>query len=272
MPHVPVKRDSFLVFLLKLVLIVTVVRCFIAAPFVIPSESMQPRLLIGDYLLVTRWNYGYTRYQLPFGLPLFEGKLFASLPERGDVVIFKAPEREELDYIKRVVALPGDRVELREGRVIVNDQLLDKRQIEDFLTPVTENMKEAAGAANSPFLCGHPQFEEIGRDNIYCRFPRYVETSLDGRDYAVIDLLDGQPGDNMAEIEIPPGHVFLLGDNRDRSADSRFMPPYGIGLVPVENIVGKAWITVFSVDGSAQLFQPWTWFGAVRWNRIGKGF
>ena len=129
-------RD-FLTFLVKLALFVFVLRSFIVAPFNIPSESMQPRLLIGDYLIVGKWPYGYSRYSMPFSLPLIPGRIFPDTPERGDVVVFKAPPTQHQDYIKRVIGLPGDIIEIRSGQVILNGQPVEKRRIEDLVIPVT---------------------------------------------------------------------------------------------------------------------------------------
>lgn len=261
-------------FLLKLALFVFILRSFIVSPFNIPSESMQPRLLIGDYLLVAKWPYGYSRYSLPFSLPLIPGRIFASEPERGDVVVFKAPPTLKDDYIKRVIGLPGDVIQMRNGILEINGVAVKKERIADLVIPVTANMTEAAELEGTPFPCWRPDFEETSKAGVrQCRYPRYAETLPSGRQYDILDLDSGLPGDDSEAFVVGEGEIFLMGDNRDRSADSRF-PADGkaIGIVPQENLVGKALVTVFSTDGSSRWLLPWTWFSAARPDRIGKGF
>jgi len=266
---------DFIWFLTKLAVFVIVLRSFIVSPFNIPSESMQPRLLIGDYLLVAKWPYGYSRYSLPFGVPLISGRVFASTPERGDVVVFKAPPHQRDDYIKRVIGLPGDLIAVRNGQVILNGQPIPKRRIADFVIPASANMIAKAAQDGTPFVCYKPQYEETAKDGTrQCRYPRFRETLPNGKSYDVLDLDDGGRADDRDTVVVPEGHLFLMGDNRDRSADSRFPAEEGggIGLVPEENLVGRALISVFSTDGSANWLLPWTWFTAARWERIGERF
>lgn len=261
-------------FLLKLALFVFILRSFIVSPFNIPSESMQPRLLIGDYLLVAKWPYGFSRYSMPFSLPLIPGRIFASQPERGDVVVFKAPPSLKDDYIKRVIGLPGDVIQMRSGVLEINGIAVKKERIADFVIPVTENMKDAAALEGTPFPCWRPDFEEPAKaGGTQCRYPRYVETLPEGRSYEILDIDSGLPGDETEAFVVGEGQVFLMGDNRDRSADSRF-PADGkaIGIVSQEYLVGRALVSVFSTDGSARWLLPWTWFSAARPERIGKGF
>lgn len=266
-------RD-FLIFLVKLGLFVFILRSFIVAPFNIPSESMQPRLLIGDYLIVGKWPYGYSRYSLPFSIPLIPGRILARTPERGDVVVFKAPPTQRQDYIKRVIGLPGDVVEIRGGQVILNGKPVPKRKIGDLVIPVTQNMIDATNAEGGPTPCFRPQFEEVQSGKRFCRYPQFRETLPNGKSYNVLDVWQNGPADDRAPVLIPEGRLFLMGDNRDRSSDSRFPAEDGggIGLVPEENLVGKALFTVFSTDGSANWLLPWTWFTAARGSRIGEGF
>jgi signal peptidase I len=268
------ETKDFLYFLLKLGLFVFVLRSFIVAPFNIPSESMQPRLLIGDYLLVSKWPYGYSRHSLPLSLPLIPGRILASTPERGDVVVFKAPPSQRLDYIKRVIGLPGDVIAMKNGVVILNGKPIPKQRIADLLIPVTQNMIDATEKEGGISPCYRPQFEITQGGTNFCRYPRFRETLPNGKSYEVLDVDPDGPGDNRAPITVPEDHLFLMGDNRDRSADSRFPAQDGgaIGLVPEENLVGRAWVSVFSTDGSANWFLPWTWFTAARWSRIGEGF
>lgn len=274
-------------FLIKLAIFMMILRSFIASPFNIPSESMQPRLLIGDYLLVAKWPYGYSKHSIVFGLPVIPGRIFSSLPKRGDVIVFKAPPTQRDDYIKRAIGLPGDQIQMRGGVLFINDQPVKKQRISDFVIPVSQNMKDAAyldGQLNgsSPSACYRPDFEEAApTGGTQCRYPRYRETLPEGKSYEILDLgfgfgdpVSGIDADNTPAYVVPENQIFAMGDNRDRSSDSRFPAREGgaIGLVPAENLVGRAMFTVFSTDGSASWLLPWTWFTAARWNRIGEGF
>ena len=258
------KEDSFLVFLLKLVVVVIVFRSFIFSPFNIPSESMQPRLVNGDYLLAAKWPYGFSRYSLPLDLPLLpERRVLADAPERGDVVIFKQPPLKELDYIKRVIGLPGDRVQMVNGQLYLNGAPIPRQRLSDFEIEITPNTQ-----------CYSLQFVSRRSDGTdVCRYPRYRETLPGGRHYEVLDL-GPREMDNTPPVVVPAGHLFLMGDNRDNSEDSRFPaePGRGIGLVRMDNLVGRASIMMWSTDGSAEWLKPWTWFSAARWNRIGGTF
>lgn len=262
--------EGFLAFLIKLIIVVAIIRIFFLSSFNIPSESMQPRLLIGDYLFANRAAYGWSRYTLPFTPNLPSGRILGSLPDRGDVVIFRAPPGNRQDWIKRVIGLPGDRIQVIDGIVFVNDRAIPRRRIADLVIPVTPNMVEAS--------FGNPCFREnfeVRRSGaaVACRYPRYRETLAGGRSYDVLDLIVGD-ADTTGIYEVPEGHVFLMGDNRDRSFDSRFpaIDGGGIGIVPMDNIVGEAWFTIFATDGSARWTNPISWFRAARWERIGEGF
>jgi signal peptidase I len=259
------------IFLLKLAAIVLIFRSFIFAPFNIPSESMQPRLLIGDYLIVSKWSYGFSRHSIPFSPPLFEGRFFGSLPNRGDVVVLRAPGNQNVDYIKRVIGLPGDIIQMRAGMLEINGKAVKKARVDDFITPVTQGMRDAAALEGTPYPCWKPQYEEPAKaGGSQCRYPQYRETLPEGKSYLSLDIEPYQKGDDTDAIVVPEGQLLLMGDNRDRSADSRY-PADGvwIGLVPVENLVGRARWIVFSTDGTARWLLPWTWFSAARWDRFG---
>lgn len=274
--HTPKPRSEWrdtLSFLIKLAILVFVVRSFIFAPFSIPSGSMLPRLLVGDYLFITKWNYGYSKHSLPWSLPLIPGRIFAEDPTRGDVVVFKAPPAANEDWIKRVIGLPGDTVQMRGGQLILNGQAIPKERIADFVIPITPNFPvEGPGTGGG---C-NPDFVEPGANGTQvCRIPRYRETLPGGKTYEVLDENYRADADDTELFTVPAGHVFLMGDNRDDSADSRFpQPPEGQGIrfVPMENLQGKAVVSFWSTDGSAQWVLPWTWFSAARWERIGEGF
>lgn len=257
------KEDNFFVFLVKLVVLVLAFRSFVLAPFNIPSESMLPQLENGDYLLASKWSYGYSRYSLPLSVPLIPGRIMPGQPERGDVVIFKAPPLNDMDYIKRVIGLPGDQVQMIGGQLFLNGQAVPKVRVEDAEVPVSANTH-----------CYMPVFETTRADGTrVCRYPRFRETLPGGRTYHVLDLATTAQ-DDTPPILVPEGSLFLMGDNRDNSMDSRFpaTPGGGIGIVPQENLVGRARIMMFSTDGSSSWFKPWTWFTATRWSRIGDTF
>ena len=260
-------------FLLWLFLAAVVLRTFLFAPFSIPSASMMPNLLVGDYLFVSKWSYGYSRYSFPFHPINFEGRLLGGTPERGDVVVFRHPGGE--DWVKRVIGLPGDTVEVRDGVVILNGQPIPRQQIEAFDLPVTPN---------SP--CDHAGqglvTQQAGADGgQHCLYPRYRETLPGGRSYEVLDQGLSMPADNFANgqpITVPAGQLFVMGDNRDDSLDSRFpndVPDErarGVGLLPIDNVLGRAAMGFWSTDGSASWIKPWTWFTAARWSRIGRTY
>jgi len=256
-------------FIVWLVLIVVVVRSFLFSPFNIPSQSMLPRLLIGDYLFVTKFNYGYSRYSLPITLDFVPTFHWAD-PARGDVVVFKAPS-DHKDWIKRVIGLPGDTIQMQGGQLILNGKRIPKDRIADFVVPITPNFPAETtaehGECPSKFLSVDATTQELS-----CKIPRYRETLPSGRSYEVLDMAMTQ-ADDTDVFTVPAGHVFLMGDNRDNSEDSRF-PVYvgGISYVPMENLEGKALVSFWSTDGSANWFLPWTWFTAARWSRIGHGF
>lgn len=217
------------------------VRTFAYEPFNIPSGSMKPTLLIGDYLFVSKFAYGYSKYSLPLSLPLFSGRLFGALPERGDVAVFKLPSDNKTDYIKRIVGLPGDKLQVKNGILFINGEAADVEPIGRFI----DNMD--------------------GRE---VAVPLYLET-LPGSDrsHEILDLTERGRLDNTGVFEVPPGHVFAMGDNRDNSLDSRTT---AVGFIPLENLIGRAEIMMFSVDGSARIWEPWKWPWAIRYDRIFK--
>ena len=256
---------SVLRFVLLVAAIAWAFRSLVAAPFNIPSGSMLPTLYIGDYLVVAKWPYGYSRYSFPLGVPSFDGRIFSGLPNRGDVVVFRHPS-ENSDLIKRVIGLPGDTIEVRGGRVILNGREIVRRQLPPVKVPVTPNSPCRAispGSATVAMVSGAPA----------CIYGAYLETLPGGPSYTVLDQIDGSVGDDFAEVRVPEGHVFLMGDNRDDSLDSRFgADEGGIGMVPAENLIGRASFTFWSTDGSASWFKPWTWFSALRGGRIGNRY
>lgn len=259
-------------FLVKLAVAVFILRSFIFAPFSIPSESMLPRLLIGDYLFVTKWNYGYSRWSLPYGFPPIPGRLLGRNPARGDVVVFRSPdpapgdtdpEHADHDVIKRVIGLPGDTIQMRRGQVILNGVPVPKQRVADFVLPLTANFNEQK--------CGATFVDVDAKGQPICRYPQFRETLPNGKSYMVLDQADIPQADDTGLYTVPAGSVFLMGDNRDDSADSRFPAPIGMGYIPMERIEGKAVVTFFSTNGNYRWFNPISWFTAARWNRIGEG-
>ncbi|MBU1210425.1 MAG: signal peptidase I [Alphaproteobacteria bacterium] len=231
---------------LQALAIAMVVRIFFYQPFNIPSGSMKDTLLIGDYLFVSKLSYGYSRYSFPFGPNLFEGRIFSGQPERGDVVVFKLPRDNSTDYIKRVIGLPGDEIQVRGGVVFLNGKELPRKPAGFYVPPSN----------------GGP----------VRRVKKYEETLPSGKTYTVLDAEPNGFFDNVGPYKVPAGHFFMMGDNRDNSTDSR--ATWDVGYVPYENLVGRAEIIFFSAavddDASFRWYTPWTWPFDVRWDRIFK--
>jgi len=228
--------------IVQALLIAVVVRTVLFQPFNIPSGSLIPTLLIGDYLFVSKYSYGYSRYSLPFGPPVMSGRLFGSEPKRGDIVVFKLPKDNATDYIKRVVGLPGDQIQVIGGVLHINGKPVQRERVEDYQTVIGPNGRTVS-------------------------VPRYKETFPEGTTHYVIEK-DGDRGfwDNTNVYTVKPGHFFMMGDNRDNSTDSR--DEGSVGEVPFENLVGRAEIIFFSIDESASLWRPWEWPQKIRWNRL----
>ncbi|UAB76890.1 signal peptidase I [Erythrobacter sp. SCSIO 43205] len=255
----PESLGSFSIFLLQLVIAVLIFRSFIFAPFSIPSESMLPRLMNGDLLLAAKWPYGFSSHSLPFSVPLIPERIFASEPERGDIVIFKHPI-DKSDYIKRVIALPGDTIALEDGVVVLNGEPVPQKQMPDFSVELSPNTG-----------CGWGGREiRMGSGEVQCHYTRFRETLPDGRSYDTFDF-GPTPADSFAAQTIPQGHIFVMGDSRDNSRDSRFDARAGdaVGIISQDLLVGEASIILWSSKGSAQWYNPVSWFTTVRWSRIG---
>ncbi|MGP1396171.1 MAG: signal peptidase I [Inquilinaceae bacterium] len=220
------------------VLIALTVRTFAFEPFNIPSGSMVPTLLVGDYLFVSKYSYGYSRYTLAFGLPLFDGRVLGGEPERGDVIVFREPSDTSVDFIKRLIGLPGDRIQVREGRLYINGTLIERERVGGLLDVNQTGRRETT---------------------------RYIETLPNGRSYTIEEISDEQVMDNTTEFLVPEGHYFFMGDSRDNSQDSR-----RIGPVPEENLVGRAEVIWFSLE-DASFWQVWKWPTSLRWNRLFTG-
>lgn len=224
--------------IVQALLLALVIRTLLFQPFSIPSGSMRPTLLEGDYLFVTKWAYGYSRYSLPLSPNLFSGRIFASDPERGDVVVFKFPPNPSLDYIKRVVGLPGDRIQMKEGVLYINGTAVPREKVGQI---------------------DNPDITEVDRP-----VDVYRETLPNGVSYDTLDLTPNAVGDDTREFVVPEGHFFMMGDNRDNSTDSRF----NVGFVPAENLVGRANIIFFSIANGASPLEIWKWPSDMRASRL----
>ena len=217
-----------------------VIRTVLFQPFTIPSGSMMPTLLVGDYIFVNKFAYGYSKYSLPFSPNLFSGRIFGSQPARGDVVVFRFPPNPDIDYIKRVIGLPGDRVQMIAGVLHVNGEAVPKEPDGTF----TSDYKMDPG-------------EDV---------PVFRETLDTGVAYDTLDQSPNSRGDNTREFIVPEGHYFMMGDNRDNSADSRF----DVGFVPAENLIGRASIIFFSLGNDTAFREIWRWPANMRWDRLFK--
>ncbi|MDE2580887.1 MAG: signal peptidase I [Rhodospirillales bacterium] len=223
-------------------LIAVFIRTFLFEPFNIPSGSMIPTLLVGDYLFVEKYSYGYSRYSFPFSPDLFNGRIFGSVPHRGDVMVFRYPPDPSIDYIKRVIGLPGDKVQVQNGQLFVNG-------------------KEVPRRADGTYVD-----DESGISMVLRQYKESLPPSGTGKPvvHAILKATDAGDANNTGVYTVPPGELFVMGDNRDNSADSRFW-----GFVPMQNLVGKAELIFFSIDARYPWWEVWEWPFEIRWNRIG---
>ena len=234
------KKNSFLSNFKSIslaILIALLIRSFIAEPFNIPSGSMKPNLLVGDFIFVSKWSYGYSKHSLPFSIPIIPSKIFENMPKRGDVVVFKTPQDNRTDYIKRVIGLPGDKIIIKEGKIIINDEMILRKKMKDF----------------------------IDNDNNvnFKRIRKYKEYFYN-LEIEILDMFDQGISDDTQLFIVPDEHFFVMGDNRDNSQDSRFS---SVGFIPIENLVGKAQFIFFSLENS-RFLQIWKWPEAIRYNRL----
>lgn len=225
------------------ILIALLVRTVAFEPFNIPSGSMIPTLLIGDYLFVSKYSYGYSKHSMPLSLPVFSGRIFFSEPERGDVAVFKLPTDDETDYIKRLIGLPGDRIQMKSGRLYINGKIVKRERIDDFV--------------------------QTDRNGNIRRQARFLETLPNGLVHPILEKSDHDMLDDTSVYTVPPEHYFAMGDNRDNSQDSRVLSE--VGFVPKKNLVGRAEVLFFSTNGAGRFWEVWKWPISIRFKRFFQG-
>lgn len=244
-PRVPWYRGETMRTIVTAVMLALVFRSFFFEPFHIPSSSMKSTLLIGDYIFVSKASYGYSRYSFPLGLPLFEGRIGSSdRPKRGDVVVFRPPAMPRVDFIKRVIGLPGDRIQVINGELYINGVACKREAMDDF----TDYLEDGTGTIT--------------------KVRRYKETLPEGKTHEMLDLTQFGNVDNTQVYTVPDKHYFMMGDNRDNSTDSRYLNE--IGFIPEENIIGRADRIFFSKNDQVKFWQLWAWFTDGRTTRFFK--
>ena len=222
------------------IFIALLIRSFIAEPFNIPSGSMKPNLLVGDFIFVSKWSLPFSLDIIPDSLTMFPEKIFSKIPNRGDVVVFKTPQDNRTDYIKRLIGLPGDTIQIIDGEIKINNKLILRKKNEDFI--------------------------DVNRQGDIKRIRKYIEYFFD-KEIKVLDIMDNGIVDNTRIFEVPKNKFFVMGDNRDNSQDSRFINI--VGYIPIENLVGKAQFIFFSLENS-RFFEIWKWPKAIRSDRLFK--
>ena len=225
--------------IISAILIAFFIRTFLLQPFTIPSGSMLPNLLVGDYLFVSKYSYGYSKYSIPFSPNIISGRLFGRKPTRGDVAVFRLPKDTSIDYIKRIIGLPGDTVKVLKGVVYVNNRPLDQ----------------------SLFETDYKYYKYYNPDKVLIE-------SIEDKSYVTLNLDSESIGDNTGTYIVPKNHYFMMGDNRDNSLDSRFIEQ--VGYVPYENLIGRAEFLFFSSDRSIPLWKMWQWHKKYRLDRVLK--
>lgn len=280
-------------------LIALAFRSILLEPFNIPSGSMIPTLHIGDHIFVTKWSYGYSRYSFPFGSwHLWDGRIFGREPNVGDVIVFRNPKNESLDYIKRLIGRPGDVIQMKDGRLYINGEMVERKNPRPYIVAVLPQSKHSEDIfldkikihGNKIFVDGKPadfnytiQYVADG----YCKgfdscnysqdcplhmcgihkATEYTEILPNGIEHSIIEKSDNESLDNTEEFLIPENHYFFMGDDRDDSNDSRA----SVGFVPRENILGRAWFVWYSHNYASPMLAFWNWGDKMRWDRFGKG-
>ena len=219
------------------ILIALLIRTFLFQPFFIPSSSMGPTLLVGDRIFVSKYSYGYSKHSFPFSPPILSKRILFSEPQRGDVLVFKTPDERKIDYIKRLIGLPGDTIQMIEGDLFINEKVVKKEKIR-----------------NDQKILRNGRVAEIGV---------FLETLENDKSYETYSYYDDGPADNTPKIVVPDGHYYMLGDNRDNSKDSRF-----IGSIPINNFVGRAEIIFFATKDGSTILEFWKWPFGIQYKRL----
>ena len=270
-------------------LIAIVFRSFLLEPFNIPSGSMIPTLHVGDHIFVTKWSYGYSRYSFPFGSwKLWNGRFFATEPNVGDVIVFRNPANESQDYIKRLIAQPGDTVQMKEGRLYINGEIVPRENPRPYVVAMLPKSMRSVGyykdnmsiKGNKIWIDNAPapfNYTIEYKSDRFCqeyagacgvfKLTEYDEILPNGVRHSIIESSDDAPLDNTPLYTVPENHFFFMGDNRDNSADSRAH----VGFVPRDNVLGRAWFIWYSHNYYAPMIALWTWGSKMRWNRFGMG-
>ncbi|MCT4552727.1 MAG: signal peptidase I [Alphaproteobacteria bacterium] len=273
------------------------IRSFFCEIFFIPSGSMYPGLVVGDHILVSKYSYGYSRYSFPLSLPLFEGRLLDNdLPARGDKIVFRHPKDngEKIDYIKRLVGFPGDKIQVVGGRLYINGEVVDRKYVGEFL--IVNLPKSEKGEKLLSFKNDFGTFEIVDNKTLIrdgkelklnedynitywdqdscsrlcgvAKYKKYLETMPNGHQHYIVENSDSDFMDNTEVFNVPDGHYFFMGDNRDNSQDSRFLEK--VGYVPAENLIGRAELVLYSYSGAASVLQPWRWHKSLFFGRFFK--
>lgn len=270
-------------------LIAIVFRSFLLEPFNIPSGSMIPTLQVGDHIFVEKWSYGYSRYSFPFGSwKLWNGRFFASDPKVGDVVVFRNPADESLDYVKRLIGQPGDTIQMIAGRLHINGKQVERENPRPYIVAVLRKSLRSVGyyknnisvKGNDVWIDNLPatfNYTVEYRNDDFCdMYPHecgvfeateYTEALPNGVKHSIIEYADDARYDNTSLFTVPENHYFFMGDNRDNSGDSRAQ----VGYVPRDNLLGKVWFTWYSHNYYAPMLAVWTWNNKMRWDRFGMG-
>jgi signal peptidase I len=271
------------------ILIAVVFRSLFLEPFNIPSGSMIPSLHIGDHIFVQKWAYGYSRYSFPFGSwKLWNGRVFKKMPNVGDVIVFRNPKNESVDFVKRLVGMPGDRIQVKGGRLVINGHTLERKDPRPYVVAVLPRSLRRTGyyyenmavRGNKILVDGAPadfNYTIEYKDDALCHahsgvcgvFPatEYTEVLPNGVEHSIIEFSDSEYMDNTIEYTVPENHLFFMGDNRDNSNDSRA----DVGFVPVDNVLGRVWFVWYSHNYASPMIAFWNWDVKMRWNRFGKG-
>ncbi len=270
-------------------LIAIIFRSFLLEPFNIPSGSMIPTLNVGDHIFVEKWTYGFSRYSFPFGSwHLWDGRFLATEPNVGDVIVFRNPINESQDFVKRLIGVPGDKIQMRDGRLYINGKIVKRENPRPYIVAVLPKSIRGVGfyrgdmviRGNKIWVNNAPatfNYTIEYKSDSYCKMvagvcgvfdaTEYTETLPNGVRHSIIEMADNGPYDNTAEYTVPAGHFFFMGDNRDNSSDSRAE----IGFVPRDNVLGRVWFVWYSHNYYAPMIALWTWGNKIRWNRIGMG-